>query len=167
MRERESEMCSGQRASGLQCTTKFEPVTQPVRGKSDQVRAHHAASGRQKRPSPQAVMERVCDEKSGERRGDNLKMTTQAVACFRKIFAAQIPPSPQRDQARTNILESPRRNATKPGQTSWKAQDATRPSQGRHLEKPKTQRDQAWTNILKSPRNNVTQPGQTSSSRAR
>jgi hypothetical protein len=26
--------------------------------------------------SPQAVMERVCDEKSGERRGDQLQMTT-------------------------------------------------------------------------------------------
>jgi hypothetical protein len=43
-------------------------------------------------------MERVCDEKSGERRGDQLKMTTKPVACFRKIFAAQIPPSPQRHQ---------------------------------------------------------------------
>ena len=41
-----------------------------------------------KRPNQQAVMERVCDEKSGEGRGDHLKITTQAVACFRKIFAA-------------------------------------------------------------------------------
>jgi hypothetical protein len=48
--------------------------------------------------SQQAVMERVCDEKSGERRGDHLKITTKLIACFRKIFAAQIPPSPQRDQ---------------------------------------------------------------------
>jgi hypothetical protein len=45
----------------------------------------------------QAVMERVCDEKSGERRGDQLKIATPPVACFRKIFAAQIPPWPQRD----------------------------------------------------------------------
>ena len=98
--------------------TKFEPVTQPVRAKSNQVRARHTAGARQKRPNQQAVMERVCDEKSGERRGDNLKMTTQAVACFRRIFAAQIPPSPQRDPAMTDILESPRRNVTQPGQTS-------------------------------------------------
>ena len=64
----------------------------------NQVRTSHTAGARQKRPSQQALMERVCDEKSGERRGDNLKMTTQAVAFFRRIFAAQIPPSPQRDQ---------------------------------------------------------------------
>jgi hypothetical protein len=31
-------------------------------------------------------MERVCDEKSGERRGDKLKTITEPVACFRKIF---------------------------------------------------------------------------------
>ena len=31
-------------------------------------------------------MERVCDEKYEERRGDHLKITTQVVACFRKIF---------------------------------------------------------------------------------
>ena len=118
MRERESGMCSGQRAPRLQCVTKFEPAKQRVRDNSNQVRAHHTAGARQKRPRQQAVMERVCDEKSGERRGDNLQITTQAVACFRKIFAAQIPPSSQRDQARTAILKSPRRNLTKPGQTS-------------------------------------------------
>ena len=31
-------------------------------------------------------MERDCDEKSGERRGDNLKMATKVAACFREIF---------------------------------------------------------------------------------
>ena len=51
-----------------------------------QVRTTHLAGTRQKRPRQQAVMERVCDEKYGERRGDYLKMTTQAVAFFRKIF---------------------------------------------------------------------------------
>ena len=84
--------------------TKFEPVTQPVRDKSNQVRARHIASARQKQARQQAVMERVCDEKSGERRGDNLKITTQAVACFRKIFRE------------SKFLH--RRNVTKPGQTS-------------------------------------------------
>jgi hypothetical protein len=58
-------------------------------------------------------MERVCDEKSGERRGDHLKITTQAIACFRKVFAAQIPASPQRGQGGTGILKSQRRNVTK------------------------------------------------------
>jgi hypothetical protein len=55
--------------------------------------------------SQQAVMERVCDEKSGERRGDHLKIATGWIACFRKIFAAQIPPSPQRDLARCVLLK--------------------------------------------------------------
>jgi hypothetical protein len=50
-------------------------------------------------------MERVCDEKSGERRGDQLKITTKPVACFRKIFAAQIPPSPQSNQVGTDIFK--------------------------------------------------------------
>ena len=128
MRERESENHSGQRAlqtpmrnqvrarhiagarqkqpsssplhSGCETkAAKFEPITQRVRDK--------------KQPRQQAVMERVCDEKSGERRGDNLQITTQAVACFRKIFAAQIPPSPQRDQAKIDIVKSPRSNATR------------------------------------------------------
>jgi hypothetical protein len=49
-------------------------------------------------------MERVCDEKSGERRGDQLKIATEPVACFRKIFAAQIPPSPQCDQGSAAIF---------------------------------------------------------------
>jgi hypothetical protein len=53
-------------------------------------------------------MERVCDEKSGERRGDHIKITTKPVACFRKIFAAQIPPSPQRDQGGTGIFKAKR-----------------------------------------------------------
>ena len=52
----------------------------------------------------QAVMERVCDEKSGERRGDHLKIATKLFACFRKIFAAHIPPSPQSDQGSTDIF---------------------------------------------------------------
>ena len=90
MRERESEKYSGQRA--LQTPMHY------------QVRARHIASARQKQPRQQAVMERVCDEKSGERRGDNLKITTQAVACFRKIFRE------------SKFLH--RRNVTKPGQTS-------------------------------------------------
>jgi hypothetical protein len=50
-------------------------------------------------------MERVCDEKSGERRGDQLKIVTPPVACFRKIFAAQIPPSPQRDQGGSALFK--------------------------------------------------------------
>ena len=115
MRERESEMCSGQRAPRLQCTTKFDPVTRLARHASEPVTKLARNS---KRPNQQAVMERVCDEKSGERRGDHLQMTTKVSACFRKIFAVQIPPSPQRDQARTDILKSPRRNVTEPGQTS-------------------------------------------------
>ena len=35
MRERESEMSSGQRAPRLKHATKFEPITQLVRDKSD------------------------------------------------------------------------------------------------------------------------------------
>ena len=67
----------------------------------------HTTSARDKKyTSQQAVMECVCDEKSGERRGDHLKMTTEPVACFRKIFAAQIPPSPQSDQGRADISKS-------------------------------------------------------------
>jgi hypothetical protein len=56
--------------------------------------------------SQQAVMERVCDEKSEERRGDQLKIATNVIACFRKIFAAQIPPSPQRHQGRCALFKS-------------------------------------------------------------
>ena len=123
MRERASEMCSGQRAPRLQCTTKFDPVTRLARHASEPVTrlarhasepvtklARHASepvtklARNSKRPNQQAVMERVCDEKSGERRGDNLKITTQAVACFRKIFRE------------SKFLH--RRNVTKPGQTS-------------------------------------------------
>jgi hypothetical protein len=44
---------------------------------------HTPFSEGQKYTSQQAVMERVCDEKSGERRGDQLKMTTPPIACFR------------------------------------------------------------------------------------
>jgi hypothetical protein len=59
-------------------------------------------------------MERVCDEKSGERRGDNLNIVTSLIACFRKIFAAQIPPSPQRDQGRaTTFRRPPQRDQSK------------------------------------------------------
>jgi hypothetical protein len=54
------------------------------------------------------VAERVCDEKSGERRGDNRQIITPPVACFRKIFAAQIPPSPQRDQGGAELFKSSR-----------------------------------------------------------
>ena len=100
--------------------TKFESITQRVRDKSDQVRARHIASTRQKRPRQQAVMERVCDEKSGERRGDNLQITTQAVACLRKIFH--------------EIKFLHRRNATK---TDWK------------LSKPNKQRDPVRAGIYK------------------
>jgi hypothetical protein len=108
---------------------------------------HHAArslnqtGARQKRPSQQAVIERICDEKSGERRGDQRKTTTEPVACFRKIFAAQIPPSPQRDQGR---LET------------FKAQEETRPSKSRHLEMLELQQHQGRTDILKSPRSHMT-----------
>jgi hypothetical protein len=54
-------------------------------------------------------MERVCDEKSGERRGEKLKISTGLVACFRKIFAAQIPPSPQRDQGSRELFTAHRK----------------------------------------------------------
>ena len=87
-------MCSGQRAPRLQRATKFDPVTRLARNASEPVTKLARNS---KRPSQQAVMERVCDKKSGERRGHHLQMTTQMGACFRRIFAAQIPPSPQRD----------------------------------------------------------------------
>jgi hypothetical protein len=82
-------------------------------------------------------MERVCDEKSGERRGDQLKMATELIACFRKIFAAQIPPSPQRDQGRTAIF------------------------------RPKPQRNQGRKGILKSQRSTVTHYKQASSAQAK
>ena len=78
-------MCSGQRAPRLLRTTWIEPVTRLARHASEPVTKLARYS---KRPNQQAVMERVCDEKSGEGRGDHLKITTQAVACFRKIFAA-------------------------------------------------------------------------------
>jgi hypothetical protein len=59
------------------------------------------------------VAERICDEKSGEWRGDQLKITTPPIACFRKIFAAQIPPSPQSDQGRKGISKpEPQRQQT-------------------------------------------------------
>jgi hypothetical protein len=35
-----------------------------------------------------AAVRRGFDEKSGERRGDQLKIASKAPACFRKIFAA-------------------------------------------------------------------------------
>jgi hypothetical protein len=42
----------------------------------------------------QAVVERGFDEKIEERRGEKLKMTTCAIACFRRFFAAKrlLPP---------------------------------------------------------------------------
>jgi hypothetical protein len=39
----------------------------------------------------QAAARRGFDEKSGERRGDHLKIATQPIACIRKIFAAKLP----------------------------------------------------------------------------
>jgi hypothetical protein len=39
----------------------------------------------------QAAVRRGFDEKSGERRGDHLKIATKVIACFRKIFAAKLP----------------------------------------------------------------------------
>jgi hypothetical protein len=83
----------------------------------------HATPARDKKyNSQQAVAERVCDEKSGERRGDQLKITTPPGACFRKIFAAQIPPSPQSDQGRAELFE-PALQTTKPEATSSNAQN--------------------------------------------
>jgi hypothetical protein len=38
-----------------------------------------------------AAVRRGFDEKSGERRGDQLKIASKAPACFRKIFAAKLP----------------------------------------------------------------------------
>jgi hypothetical protein len=52
----------------------------------------------------QAVIERVCDAKIGERRGNPLKMVTTLIACSRKFLTAQIPQSPQSDQARPFIF---------------------------------------------------------------
>jgi hypothetical protein len=37
-----------------------------------------------------AVVRRGFDEKSGERRGDKLNISTNPVACFRKIFAEKL-----------------------------------------------------------------------------
>jgi hypothetical protein len=82
-------------------------------------RATHTTPARDKKyTSQQAVMERVCDEKSGERRGEKLKIATPPFACFRKIFAAQIPPSPQRDQAGTVVFEASRKQPNRPPQAS-------------------------------------------------
>jgi hypothetical protein len=39
----------------------------------------------------QAAVRRGFDEKSGERRGDQLQIANNVVACFRKIFAAKLP----------------------------------------------------------------------------
>jgi hypothetical protein len=39
----------------------------------------------------QAAVRRGFDEKSGERRGDQLTNTTPLIACFRNIFAAKLP----------------------------------------------------------------------------
>ncbi len=57
-------------------------------------------------------------KKSGERRGNHLTIATKVPAFFRKIFAAQIPPSAQRDQGRNYIFKGQRSNATKAEQTS-------------------------------------------------
>jgi hypothetical protein len=41
------------------------------------------------------AVRRAWDEKSGEGRGDHLTIATNLPACFRKIFAAQVPELPQ------------------------------------------------------------------------
>jgi hypothetical protein len=56
----------------------------------------------------QAVVRRGFDEKSGERRGDQLKISTKPVACFRKIFAAKLPELPPANPLRAT---SPNRAA--------------------------------------------------------
>jgi hypothetical protein len=58
----------------------------------------------------QAVIERVCDAKIGERRGNALKMATTLIACSRKFLTAQIPQSPQSDQARPSIFQLHKEN---------------------------------------------------------
>jgi hypothetical protein len=49
---------------------------------------------KERRYASSAAVRRGFDEKSGERRGGKLKITTQLVACFRKIFAAKLPELP-------------------------------------------------------------------------
>ena len=111
------------------CSVERRRTVQPLRVKTPQRTATaspHTTSARDKKyTNQQAVMERVCDEKSGERRGDQLQITTPPVACFRKIFAAQIPPSPQRDQAGIVLLK-PRRKDTKRDQQSPVSQATSR-----------------------------------------
>ncbi len=73
--------CSWQRDISLACSTKMLEAKTPTRA----TERYHAS---------QAVVRRACDENSGERRGDHLKIFTQLVACFRKNFAAQVPALP-------------------------------------------------------------------------
>jgi hypothetical protein len=46
---------------------------------------------------------RACDEKSGERRGDHLTIATMVSACFRKVFAAQVPELPQANRYKRRL----------------------------------------------------------------
>jgi hypothetical protein len=65
-----------------------------------------------------AVVRRGFDEKSGERRGDNLKIATTWIACFRKIFAAKLPELPPANPLRTGIFKPIHRWPTKVNATS-------------------------------------------------
>jgi hypothetical protein len=104
-RSRLASNCGSSYALYSKHTRKNAPPLHEKNLSSSQPSPPHTTPARNKKyKCQQAVMERVCDEKSGERRGDQLKMATQPVACFRKIFAAQIPPSPQSDQGRSVIF---------------------------------------------------------------
>jgi hypothetical protein len=47
----------------------------------------------------QAAIERGSDAKTGERRGGVYRALQNLDACFRKFLTAELPQSPQRDQA--------------------------------------------------------------------
>jgi hypothetical protein len=65
------------------------------------------------------VIERGSDAKTGGRRGEVCSALQNLVACFRKFLTAELPQSPQCDQAKKAILKPAIHEAAAKQQAKW------------------------------------------------